>query len=63
MAYRTFWNCRDTYGRIWGLKSNIIYSIYSNTVLARPIVAYTVIVWWSRANSKQAELNLMNYKG
>jgi hypothetical protein len=37
-AYKAFWTCRGTFGKTWGLKPKVVYSIYITVV--RPIVTY-----------------------
>jgi hypothetical protein len=56
-AYRAFWTCRGMFGRTWGLRSQVVYWIY--TMVVRPIVTYAATVWWPRIKygTSRAELS------
>jgi hypothetical protein len=53
-AYKAFWVCRGTFGKVWGLKPKVVYWIY--TAVVRPIVTYAATIWWPRIklNTSQA---------
>jgi hypothetical protein len=56
-AYKAFWTCRGTFGKTWGLKTKVVYWMY--TAVVRPIVADAATIWWPRVKLKtsQAELS------
>jgi hypothetical protein len=56
-AYTVFSTCRSTFGKIWGLRSKVVFWIY--TVVVRPTVTYSATV----GAYGQEELNLSNCKG
>jgi hypothetical protein len=43
-AYKAFWTCRGTFGKTWGLRPKVVYSIY--TAVVRPIITYAATIWW-----------------
>jgi hypothetical protein len=43
-AYKTFWTCRGTFGKTWGLKPKVVYWIYTAVVI--PIVTCAATIWW-----------------
>jgi hypothetical protein len=45
-AYRAFWTCTGTFGKIWGLTLRVMHWIY--TMVMRPALTYSYIVWWPR---------------
>ena len=56
-AYKAFWTCRGMFGKTCGLKSKVVYWVY--TAVVRLIVTYAVTIWWPRVKLKanQAELS------
>jgi hypothetical protein len=49
-AYRTFWTCRGSFWKIWGLRPRVLYWVY--TVIVKPTITYTTLVWWPRVRLK-----------
>jgi hypothetical protein len=60
-AHKSFWICRGTFWKTWGLKPMVIYCIY--TAVVSPIATYAASVWWTRVKLKPARQNLVNCKG
>jgi hypothetical protein len=52
-AYKSFWTCRGTFGKTWGLKPKVVYWIH--TVVVRPIVTYAATIWWHRVKIKTSQ--------
>jgi hypothetical protein len=55
--YRAFLTCKGMFGRICGLRPQVIHWIH--TVVVRPIVTYAATVWWNRIKLRisRAELS------
>jgi hypothetical protein len=49
-AYKSFWTCRGTFKKTWGLKPKVVYWIY--TVVVTPIVTYAATIWWPTVKNK-----------
>ena len=50
-ALGVFWACRATFGKSWGLKSMMTYSMY--IIMVRPIiVSHATLMWWPRIKKK-----------
>jgi hypothetical protein len=56
-AYRAFWTCKGTFGKMWGLKPRVVHWIY--TMVIRLILTYSSMVWGLgvRYNFSRTELS------
>jgi hypothetical protein len=56
-GYKSFWTCRGTFGKNWGLKQKVMYWMFIAVV--RPIFTYAAIIWWPivKLKTSQAELS------
>jgi hypothetical protein len=57
-AYNAFWTCRGMFGKTWGLRPHVVYWIY--TAVIRPIITYSITVWWPRVKLKASKAELGN---
>jgi hypothetical protein len=55
-AYKAFWTCRGMFGKTWGLWPHVVYWIY--TAVIRPIITYSITVWWPRVKLKTSKAEL-----
>jgi hypothetical protein len=60
-AQTTFAVIRHTCGKIWGLRPNMVYWLYTRVI--RPSVHYGALVWWPKAMQKPLRLNWAGFKG
>jgi hypothetical protein len=55
-AYTAFWTCRGSFRTTWGLKSRVVYRLY--TMEVRPIIMYVTMLWWPRVKYKTSRAQL-----
>jgi hypothetical protein len=54
-AYRAFWTCKGTFGKIWGLKPRVVHWI-------RPVLTYSCTIWWQGSDKMSAGRSSVNYR-
>lgn len=59
-ACRTFWTCKDTFGKTCGLKPRMLCWIC--TMVVRPILAFVSMVWRLRVRFNFSRMELISYR-